>query len=171
MSARSAIGEASGCTVTVAGVLFWDSSNRFEEWNQKRIVHELIDDPAGLVKLRWGWCGWATCEAEQMISNVSGDVDLSRGARDDVNLHELLPERANTVIAVLGAVRVLNDEFVVEGSVALGVEGEFQAFHAMILGEVGHEGTEGPRRRSNIEENLAQRWGSGVHGGIWCGSS
>lgn len=79
-----------------------------------------------------------------MISHVGGDVDFSGSTGDDVNLHELLPEGANAVVAVHTAGSGLYNEFIVKGGVALGVEGELQGLHAVVLGEIGHESAEGP---------------------------
>lgn len=104
--------------------------------------------------------GGATGKAEQMISHVCGDVDFSGRAGDDVNLHKLFPERANTVVVVAAAGFGVEHELSVEGGVALSVEGELQGFHAVVLGQVGHEGAQGPWWLGDIEEDLGEGGGS-----------
>jgi hypothetical protein len=93
----------------------------------------------------------AARKAEQLVSNTGWEVDLSRSTRNDVNLHELFPQYTNTVVILLGAIRIVGDDFVVKGGVALWVECEFEALHTMILRKICHESTQSPRWRSDIE--------------------
>jgi hypothetical protein len=68
-----------------------------------------------------------------VISHVGGNVDLPRSTGNDVNLHELLPQGANSVVVVASAAGSFDNKLCVEGGIALGVQSELQGFHAVIL--------------------------------------
>lgn len=53
---------------------------------------------------------------------MGGDVNLSGGIRDDVNLDKLLPQRANAVVILASAAGGFDYEFIVKGGIALGVQ-------------------------------------------------
>lgn len=110
----------------------------------------------------------AARKVEQLVTDASGDVDLPRGARDDVDLHKLLPQSTNTIVVLLSWVRVIGNHLVVDGGIALRVEGEFKALHAVVVGEVSHKGSKCPWWRGDIEEDFGQGWRSGAQGTVGC---
>lgn len=61
-----------------------------------------------------------------MISHASGNVDFSWGTSDDVNLHKLLPERADPIITITSPRGIVQDELVVKGGIALRIECKFE---------------------------------------------
>lgn len=87
--------------------------NGLDEGEEQRVVHKFIDDATSLVKFRGVRRGRTTSDAQEVIANMGGDVDLSRGARDDVDLHQLFPPCAYTIVAV-GRGRILGEKLVVE---------------------------------------------------------
>lgn len=109
-------------------------------------------------------------DAEQAVANAGGNVDLTGSARNDVHLHQLLPEGRETEVGV-GNRRGLRGYFLVKVGIALGVQSKLQSFHAVILGEVCHEGSESIGRRGDVEKNLSKCGGlvssHGVSWGAW----
>lgn len=93
--------------------------------------------------------------AEEAISDLSGNVDLARGARNDVDLHQLLPPGADLFPVFIRGGR-FGVELIVEGGITLGIQSKLQRLHAVVLREVGHEGREGPWRRGGIEKDLVE---------------
>lgn len=127
-----------------------------QEGDQQRIVHQLVDDASGLGKFGRVWRIRADGHAKQAIAYLGGNVDLARGAGDDVDLHQLLPPGADRLPALVRGVR-FGQELFVDGGIALRVQGEFQRLHAVVLRQVGHEGRQGPRGRSRVEKDLVER--------------
>jgi hypothetical protein len=76
-------------------------SNRLKEGEEKRIVHELVEDSTCLVQLCRVRGGWATRKSKQLITDTSRKVHLPWSTRDDVNLHELFPQNADAIVALL----------------------------------------------------------------------
>lgn len=94
--------------------------------------------------------------AEEAISDLSGNVDLARGAWNDVDLHQLLPPGADLFPVFIRGGRCGGEELIVEGGITLGIKSKLQRLHAVVLREVGHEGREGPWRRGGIEKDLVE---------------
>jgi len=58
-----------------------------QEGNEKRVVHEFVDDPPGLVELGRMRRRLSIWEAKKSVSDAGRNVDLARSARDNVDLH------------------------------------------------------------------------------------
>lgn len=133
-------------------------SDRLQERNQNGVVHEFVDDASSFGQLRRVRRVGAIGHAKEAISNLSRNVYFARGAGDYVDLHQLLPPCTNPLPAVIRGGGVSEGLFV-DGSIALSIKGEFERLHAVVLGEIGHKGTQGPWRRGGIEKNLVEgRW-------------
>lgn len=133
-------------------------SDGLQEGNQDGVVHEFVNDASSFGQLgrvrRIGAIG----HAKEAISNLSRNVHFARGAGDYVDLHQLLPPCTNPLPAVIRGGGVSEGLFV-DGSIALSIKSEFERLHAVVLGEVSHEGTQCPWRRGGIEKNLVEgRW-------------
>lgn len=126
---------------------------RLHERYQDRVTHELVNDPDGIIQLRRRrWLGPAW-EAQQVITHMCWKIDFARAVRLNVGLHQFLPQAADVITIVLEALLGL----AVCKSVALGFHGEFEGLEAMVLREIGHEGTQSVGLRSRISEDLVQR--------------
>lgn len=133
-------------------------SDGLQERNQDGVVHEFVDDASSFSQLGRVRGVGAIGHAKEAISNLSRNVYFARGAGDYVDLHQLLPPCTNPLPAVIRRGGVSEGLFV-DGGVALSIKGELEGLHAVVLGEVGHEGTQCPWRRSGIEKNLVEgRW-------------
>lgn len=95
----------------------------------------------------------AAGDAEEAVADAGGNVDLARSAGDNVDLHQLLPQGAEAGGGG-GRRQRFGGTFLVVGGIALRVEGELERLHAVVLGEIGHEGGQSPRRRGGVEEDL-----------------
>lgn len=104
----------------------------FEKGNQKRVIHELINDAAGVVENRRMGGNRVIMGHEKAIADTRGDVDLTRSARDNVHLHELLPKGREAGVGG-GDGFSLGGEILVEVGVALSIESEFKRLHAVVL--------------------------------------
>lgn len=92
-----------------------------DERDQERIVHELVDDAARFFQFRGMRRGRTSVQREKAVANSSGNVDLARRARNNVNLHELLP-RGTDPFGGFGGGSMLGQVLVIEGGVSLRVE-------------------------------------------------
>lgn len=129
-----------------------------QERNQDGVVHEFVYDSSSFGQFGRVRRVGAIGHAKEAISNLSRNVYFARGAGDYVDLHQLLPPCANPLPAVIRGGGVRKGLFV-DGGIALSVKGELERLHAVVLGEVGHEGTQGPWRRGGVEKNLVEsRW-------------
>lgn len=93
---------------------------------------------------------------QQAIADSRGDIDLARSARDNVHLHELLPESGEANIGIGGRFG-LGSMILVDAGVTLGIERELERLHAVILREVRHKCSQGIGRRRVVGKNVAKR--------------
>lgn len=80
------------------------------------------------------------------------EIDFARAIRLNVGLNELLPQGTD-VIAIIEKIGL---RLRVGQSVAVCLHGELEGLETVVLGEVGHEGTQGVGLRGRVCENLLQ---------------
>jgi hypothetical protein len=93
--------------------------NRLKEREEKRIVHELVEDSTCLVQLCRVRRGRTTRKPKQLIADTSRKVHLSWSTRDNVNLHELFPQNTDAIVALLRVIRIVRDHFIIKCGVSL----------------------------------------------------
>lgn len=100
-------------------------------------------------------------EGEQGLADMAGDVNLAQAVGDDIGIHQPLPQHAE--VTALFRVRWRRPcprsahHLVVPVPIPFGVHGELEVFQAMVLGQIGREGTQRPGSRGRIGQNFAQR--------------
>lgn len=99
--------------------------------------------------------------SKQIVTNGGGQVDLTGSARSDVGRQQTLPEHAQVLdprgVDDDGRAWQLTSEFLVGFSVSACFHGELEVLQAVILREIGHEGTERIGRRGSVSQHLVQR--------------
>lgn len=79
-------------------------------------------------------------------------VNLARAIRLNVGLDELLPQAADVIAIVEEVVLRLR----IGEPVAVGLHGELESLETVVLGEVGHKGTQGVGLGGRVCEDLLQ---------------
>lgn len=137
-----------------------------EERNEDRFLHQFVDKLDGGVENLGGRRHGRIGAAKDIIPDVAGHVNFPWGSRNDIRRQKPLPKHAEMLtFGPIGSDRQLV-HLVAEGeigvTVALGFQGEFQGFQAVVLREIGHEGAESVRRGCRVGQHLVEGWPHGT---------
>ena len=131
-----------------------------EKGQEDGLLHQIVDESGGRVQDVGGRRERAVGVSEDVLADLTRHVDLAGGTRENVGGQQALPEHAHPL--ALG--RISGDgrgservgDFGVGFPVTLGLQGEFQRLEAVVLGEIGHKGTEGVGGGGGVCEDLVQ---------------
>ncbi len=132
-----------------------------EEGDQHRFFHQVVDDFDGDFQPVRRRRGRMVRERQQRLADMAGDIDLPQTVRDDVGVHQPLPQHPEVPAGALvrSRCRFLGSahHVLVRVSVSFRIHGELEVLQAMVLGQIGREGAQRPRVRGGVGEHFGQR--------------
>lgn len=133
-----------------------------QEMDKDRLFHQVMHPAhSGIQRLR-GRRHLGIGFGKQSIPDLRGKIDLPWGARHNVCRYQAMPQHAQ--MFRLGAFSANGGlvQHLRNGSIGFRIpfclHGELERFETMVLGEIGHKGTEGEWVGSGVGEHLVQRW-------------